>query len=246
MKKIAWNAVIFMAILVAIGSFMIASSISGDITGNVVKVSPVTNGTAIYTQAEVDAKINALNSQIAYLNSQLYDINLSSMENDLNYLQYEVNILENNLSYGTCNCPKKGSLYVISSPAYASIYIDNIYWGTTPNTVPSLTVGSHTVKLMLNGYNNYTGTKFVSEGYNSMSVSLSSSTGNLYVTSNPVNASIYVDGVLRGSSPYTVPSLAIGTHTVQLRKTGYYNYTTTKYIYAGSNTLFANMTTGAR
>ena len=66
-------------------------------------------------------------------------------------------------------------------------------------------------------------------------------TGSLFVTSTPSGAGIYVDGPLKGLTPYTVSNLSIGNHNIQVSKSGYNIYTTTKYIYAGSNFLDATL-----
>lgn len=74
------------------------------------------------------------------------------------------------------------------------------------------------------------------------SVNQTNQTGNLYVTSKPMGASLYVDNVYRGATPYTVYGLIIGNHAVKLTKSGYYTYTTTKYINAGNNSLSVTLT----
>ena len=66
-------------------------------------------------------------------------------------------------------------------------------------------------------------------------------TGSLYVTSNPSSAYLYVDSAYKGLTPALVTNLNIGSHSVKLTKSGYNNYSTTKYIYAGSNTLSATL-----
>jgi hypothetical protein len=58
-------------------------------------------------------------------------------------------------------------------------------------------------------------------------------TGNLYVASNPTAANLYVDNVLKGTTPRTVTGLSVGNHAVKVTKSGYNDYSTTKYIYAG-------------
>ena len=67
-------------------------------------------------------------------------------------------------------------------------------------------------------------------------------TGNLYVASSPSGANLYVDNILKGTTPRTVTGLTIGNHAVKITKTGYYDYTTTKYIYAGNNSLSVTLT----
>ncbi len=48
-----------------------------------------------------------------------------------------------------------GSLDVSSSPSGASIYVDNDYKGTTPDTVSNLDVGSHKLLIKKSGYTEY-------------------------------------------------------------------------------------------
>ena len=69
-------------------------------------------------------------------------------------------------------------------------------------------------------------------------------TGSLYVTSTPANASLYVDSVYKGVTPYTVSNLTLGNHNVVLTRMGYNNYSTTKTIVAGSNILNVSLTAG--
>jgi hypothetical protein len=51
--------------------------------------------------------------------------------------------------------PGYGMLAVSSTPAGASIYVDNAYMGYTPATLNSVQSGPHTVMLALDGYQNY-------------------------------------------------------------------------------------------
>jgi len=45
-----------------------------------------------------------------------------------------------------------GSLFITSTPSGATIYVENVSKGVTPDTVLSLSTGSKTVKLVLDGY----------------------------------------------------------------------------------------------
>ncbi|HTY16080.1 MAG TPA: PEGA domain-containing protein [Methanoregulaceae archaeon] len=51
--------------------------------------------------------------------------------------------------------PGYGTLAVSSTPAGASIYVDNAYMGYTPATLNPVASGRHTVMLALDGYQNY-------------------------------------------------------------------------------------------
>jgi hypothetical protein len=58
-------------------------------------------------------------------------------------------------------------------------------------------------------------------------------TGGLYVTSNPTGADLYIDNVLKRKTPMIASGLSVGKHAVKVTKAGYYDYTTTHYVYAG-------------
>lgn len=58
--------------------------------------------------------------------------------------------------------------------------------------------------------------------------------GVLMVGSVPSGASAYVDGTLKGTTPLTLSSIPIGSHTVTFRKAGYSDFTTTVTVTAGA------------
>ncbi len=60
--------------------------------------------------------------------------------------------------------------------------------------------------------------------------------GNIDVETNPTGAEIYVDGLLRGDSPYQVDDLLQGSHTVEVKKTGYSSASATVQVYDGQTT----------
>ncbi|MFA6363951.1 PEGA domain-containing protein [Methanoregula sp.] len=57
-----------------------------------------------------------------------------------------------------------GTLYVQSSPSGASIYVDSAYMGKTTMTLYNITPGSHTIHLLLSGYNDWSDTITVTSG----------------------------------------------------------------------------------
>src|SRR3989344_3143801 len=61
-------------------------------------------------------------------------------------------------------------------------------------------------------------------------------TGNLSVSSSPSNASVFLDGVLRGNTPIHLPNINAGIHSVNLTKSGYLNYVTSVNVTAGKLT----------
>ncbi len=133
-----------------------------------------------------------------------------------------------------------GSVYVTSSPSGASATLDNSRTGNTPYTFTSVATGTHTIQISRSGYQTYSGTVTVSPGSTTtVSVTLppvSSTSGSLYLTSSPSGAQVYVDSTYRGTTPTTVGTLSQGTHAVQLRLSGYSDYSGTATIFAGQTT----------
>jgi Zn-dependent protease len=59
-------------------------------------------------------------------------------------------------------------------------------------------------------------------------------TGVLILESVPTNASVYVDGTLKGTTPLTLRATATGVHEVSYNLAGYQNYTTKVTVTAGA------------
>ncbi len=59
-------------------------------------------------------------------------------------------------------------------------------------------------------------------------------TGVLIFESVPTNASVYVDGTLKGTTPLTLRTITTGSHEVSFRLAGYQNYTTKVTVTAGT------------
>jgi hypothetical protein len=61
-------------------------------------------------------------------------------------------------------------------------------------------------------------------------------TGSLSISSTPSGASIYIDGTYKGVTPTVISGISAGSHQVQLTRSGYYDYTRTASVTAGSTT----------
>ncbi|MDO9325425.1 MAG: PEGA domain-containing protein [Methanoregula sp.] len=123
-----------------------------------------------------------------------------------------------------------GSLYVESSPSGAAIYFNGNYRGSAPVTISEIWPGSYTIQAELNGYRTYTTTTSVSSGSRSnvyCPLSPTDTSGSLYILSDPTNAKVVLDGVVRGTTPLTLNKLASGTHIVELDRAGYYDWKST-------------------
>lgn len=159
----------------------------------------------------------------------------------------------------TQSIPQFGGLYIESNPGGALIYIDAVYRGVSPGIIPNLTVGYHQILLKKSGYNNWDEMAYVwpdqttilrpdliLSGNNSTPTptptvtvtptATSASSGTLKVFSNPTGATLFLDGVQKGTTPVTISGVTQGMHTLQLDKAGYYSWTGQAWVQTGAIT----------
>ena len=140
------------------------------------------------------------------------------------------------------NVTTHGNLNISSTPSGASVYIDDSPTpsGTTPLTVTDLTGGSHTYKLSMSAYQDYTSSASITAGSTtSVSATLTPATGSVTITSTPSDADVWISGsplVYKGTTPITISNLDPGTYDYKLTKTGYYDET-------GTFSIASNVTT---
>jgi hypothetical protein len=123
-----------------------------------------------------------------------------------------------------------GTIYVESSPSGAVISVDGVNYGHAPVTIPNLFPGSYTITAELAGYQRFTTVTTLSGGTRASVFCplVADNTGNgLYVTSNPANANIYVDGVLKGKTPSMLKDTTAGSHAIQITLSGYADWKAT-------------------
>ncbi|SCL75677.1 hypothetical protein L21_1586 [Methanoculleus chikugoensis] len=136
-----------------------------------------------------------------------------------------------------------GAIDVVSYPAGADVFLDDRYQGKTPSAgvyaISNVAVGSHTVRVALSGYQDYTTSVIVSGATTShvtatLQPGQSTSTGSISVTSSPSGAEVYVDNVYKGITPLNLDGIATGTHAVRVALGGYGDWSTTVQVGAGS------------
>jgi PKD repeat protein len=138
--------------------------------------------------------------------------------------------------------PTTGTLTVYTTPSGAMVYVDQIYQGTTPLTIPQLSTNSHAVRLTLTGYTDYDTTVNVYAGQTPLinhqftQSQPSQTTGSLQVSTIPSGATIILDGKNKGQTPVTISDLSTGDHTAKLTKSGYWDFSQTVHIDAGQTT----------
>jgi Zn-dependent protease len=60
-------------------------------------------------------------------------------------------------------------------------------------------------------------------------------TGSMVIESIPSGASVYIDGTVQGTTPFTIRTITAGDHAVTLKMTGYADFITTVTVPAGGN-----------
>jgi hypothetical protein len=136
-----------------------------------------------------------------------------------------------------------GTLDLDSSPANADIWLDNLYYGTTPQIIGSLSAGTHTLVLRKAGYYDYTEPFTIVSGQTSTKnpamtpYTKSSGYGDIQVQSFPAGAAVYVSNNYKGttisSAALYVTQLTPGSYPVRITLAGYQPYTVTAVVTAG-------------
>ena len=122
--------------------------------------------------------------------------------------------------------PNYGFISVYSTPSGAKVYIDDTYIGKTPIEHKEVQTGRHEIAIEKEGYQNYTKTiEILPNKTILVNATLKAIEGGLYITSNPSEADVYINGSYRGKTPlYLV--IPVGKYEVKVTKEGYANYTT--------------------
>lgn len=111
--------------------------------------------------------------------------------------------------------PITGSLAITSTPFNAEIRIDGQDVGITPKTVTDLLIGQHTVELSLKNHKSEQREFEIIEGETyELSIPLSDM-ANMTINTQPTGASLYLNGVSKGLTPYS-EVLPSGDYDVRL------------------------------
>ncbi len=121
--------------------------------------------------------------------------------------------------------PATGVIFIDSIPSGASLSIDGAPAGTTPYISRTIPSGDHAVVLTFSGYADLSSTVTIPPGGTFREI-YTMSCNVLTVSSTPSGASLFIDGILKGTTPLTIRAIPAGTHTVLLKSAGYTDYTT--------------------
>lgn len=133
-----------------------------------------------------------------------------------------------------------GGIAVSSDPAGAAVYLDDEYRGIT--TAPGdleltgVAVGSHTLSLRLDGYDEYRVTvqvtpdttvqvrpRLTAQGNAGVTATPTAiaDRGSIQANSTPPGARVALDGLYKGTTPLSIPDVPAGPHTVRFTLSGY-------------------------
>lgn len=115
--------------------------------------------------------------------------------------------------------PILGTVAITSTPLGAEIVIDGKSYGQTPKNLDIL-IGKHTIEVSKMGYQSETKSFEVREDKTiDVDIILGRMTSTV-INSNPYRAKLYIDGIFKGSTPYTYED-EVGEHKVKLMYYGY-------------------------
>lgn len=118
---------------------------------------------------------------------------------------------------------KKGAIMTDSMPRGAVVSVDGIAMGQTPSVI-AVPIGLHTVTFSMQGYQDFQIMAMVKLGQITriplvvlkLGPAIPPSQGSVLVRSMPTGAEVYLDGILKGRTPYLIPNVQPGMHTVKV------------------------------
>jgi hypothetical protein len=190
-------------------------------------------------------------------------VKIQELDSRGNVIPYSVVQVEHLIGQPTPTpTPSYGRILITSVPTGGNIYIDNAYKGLTPVTLNDIPNGNHILLIKLEGYQDFSQKVVISGDSRIVNASLSikssvpvtgsatpemstspsmqSTTvqtpgyGSLSVTTSPPGALVYIDGVMKGVTPTTIPLVPEGPHSVLLVMDGYQDLKTTITVNAGT------------
>jgi formylglycine-generating enzyme required for sulfatase activity len=123
--------------------------------------------------------------------------------------------------------PADGRLVLGSDPAGASVSVDGVFHGTTPVTLALASAVEHALRLTKPGYQSLDKQlQLAADEEQSLDVQLQPQYGTVFVTAQPADASLQVDGSDAGKATQRL-QLTTRSHTLLFSKPGYASRTVT-------------------
>ena len=130
-----------------------------------------------------------------------------------------------------------GKVNIISNPAGARVYMNDIYRGTTPLNVEKVIPGDYKIRLEKEGYIGGESSRTVYAGKTvSLEATLPEAAQEINLKSSPSGADVYINGNYKGQTPLNT-KLPFGKYSIEYRKDGYKSKTTSVTIDESGNGL---------
>lgn len=121
--------------------------------------------------------------------------------------------------------PIYGLVLVHSKPAHATVDLDGSYKGRTPLLIHDIPLGAHKLNFQIEGYLPRTIDLTVDDRIpQKVDVELQSDAAQVICQSEPVGATVILNGSLQGETPLTLPRISSGEYQLQMRLAGYRTY----------------------
>lgn len=116
--------------------------------------------------------------------------------------------------------PVHGSLSVSSVPSSAKLFIDGEYYGETPKFINKILIGNHVVSVSKENYKTEERNVVVRKDSVEQVEFQLKDFARFTISTNPRSASIYIDGIYKGSTPHSFES-ASGSYNIKIVKRKY-------------------------
>jgi hypothetical protein len=114
---------------------------------------------------------------------------------------------------------KTGDLYILSTPAEASVELDgNSVAGKTPLTLKGIAAGDHRIVARKGDYYGSKSVTLTPDDLLKVSLPMERGKGSLKVFTTPDEATVLIDGELKGVSPCKIDNIPAGDHWLAIKK----------------------------
>lgn len=131
---------------------------------------------------------------------------------------------------------KFGELNILSFPSGATVYLDGIQQRKiTPMTISNVKTGIHRIKLVKSNYQPFESRLEIEESATTyIKAELKLVLGSLFVHSNPVNATVHLNGEAKGVTPLTIPDLTPWQpYQLEISLFNHYDWSTNVFVEPG-------------
>ncbi|WAI01767.1 PEGA domain-containing protein [Methanogenium organophilum] len=165
---------------------------------------------------QTNATVGGIAPDIDHNVTVVLDKYYTALNESVNVSRYETTDVFFALSHET------GGLQINSTPAGASIYLNNSLSGVTNTSLSDLDTGTYNVTVVLDDYETAVNESVTVTNNETTLVTfdLLHHTGNLRINSTPSGATIYLNGTASGVTNTTLSGVDTGTYNVTVERTG--------------------------